>query len=194
MKTRLLAGAAILISAGCLGGCASSRRPVYDPSQTGTVLSIEKAEVIAVRDVDIKTSPRPSGPTGAVGTVTGGAVASVITGSTAAIGRAVGSVVGSAVGSNADAVAGEEITLSVEGGRTVVIVQERSTPPLAPGEKVIILQPSTPSPIYGGGRVGLPSPSGGAVRVVREDRYAAAPSSKRAGWWTTRVAQVSDAP
>lgn len=192
MKTRLLLSVAVLTTVVGWSGCASaSRRPVYDPSQVGTVLSIGKAEVVSVRDVDIKPTTLPSSTGGPIGTVTGGAVTSVITGTPGAIGRAVGSVVGRAVGSNADVVAGEEITLSVEGGATVVIVQERSNPPLAPGEKVLILEPSTMSSIYGRGRATVSTP--GSVRVVREDRYAG-PISPRVEWAATRVAQASGAP
>jgi outer membrane lipoprotein SlyB len=155
-----------------LAGCASSRSnlPVYDPQQVGTVLRTEKGEVVAVRDVLIKPLPASGGSTGGV---VGGAVGrSAATGNPGSIAGAVGAVIGSAIGSKSDERPAEEITIVMEGGHTIVIVQERNgEPPLAPGEKVSVV---TSAPTYptriGRTGIGLGGASGTA-RVMRDERF-----------------------
>lgn len=173
---------AIAICAGALGCSSRSKLPVYDPSQVGTVISTEKGEIVAVRDVLIKPSS-PAG--GSVGSVIGaGAGRSVATGNPAAVGGAVGAVLGSTVGAKADERRGEELTIALEGGQTIIVVQDQSDPPMAPGEKVQVLTStpaggSYPGGVWGGrgAPIGFPtgSPTGGNTRVVRDQRFAQVP-------------------
>jgi outer membrane lipoprotein SlyB len=183
--TRPLVLAALAIGGLAVGGCASSRSslPVYNPSQVGTVMSTRKGQIVAVRDVIIKAPP-PSNAS--IGSVIGGGVGrSATTGNPGAIGGAVGSVIGANVGARADEKRGEELTIAVEGGYTVVIVQEQGDAPFAPGEKVQIitgggLGGSYPGGVMGRGTgigmgMGLPGGGlmGGNTRVVHEVQFAA---------------------
>ena len=140
-------------------------------------MTTEKGEVVSVRDVLIKPQPPSGSSTGAI--IGAGVGQTAATGSPGAIGGAVGSVIGATVGGKTDERMGEELTILVEGGNRIVIVQERSVPPLAPGEKVEIItgRPATsgyPGGLWGrGGRMGLPGPvTTGGTRVVRDQRFA----------------------
>ena len=152
----------------------SSSVPVYDSSQVGTVIRSQSGEILAVRDVVIKASITQAGSTGMGARIGGAAGRSAIYGGPAAAIGAAGAVVGEAVGAVAGARAddkrGEEITVLVEGGQTVTIVQERGSPPLAPGERVKIITGASSS-IYGGGN----------TRVVRDDQAVApiSPADRR---------------
>ena len=156
-------GAAMV--AGFVTGCSSSSRsnlPVYDSAQIGQVIREQRGEVVSVRDVLIRAPSAPAGSTGAGSRIGAATVAGIITGSPVAVASAVGSVLGSNVGARADDRLGEEITVMVEGGQSVIIVQERNGPPLGIGERVKVLTGSGTS-IYGG-------PS---AKVIRESPYAA---------------------
>ncbi|MSU70059.1 MAG: hypothetical protein EXS39_04645 [Opitutaceae bacterium] len=160
-KTVSLAIAACL--AGALAGCSGapySRMPVYDTTQTGQVISEQKGEITAVRDVAIRAPSSHAGAPGTGSQIGSAAVAGVITGSPIAAASAIGSVVGGMAGARVDDRPGEEITITVEGGKSIVVVQERTDPPLAVGERVKILSGSNSS-IYGGG----------STRVVRDTTY-----------------------
>jgi outer membrane lipoprotein SlyB len=160
----VLAGAAIAGGAGC---SSPSRLPVYDSSQVGSVIKSEGGEVISVRDVLIKAPSSPAGSTGMGSRIGAAAGRSAIFGGPAAAVGAAGAVIGEAVGSVAGAKAddrvGEEITILAEGGQTVTIVQDRSSPPLAPGERVRIITGASSGPYGGGG-----------AKVVRDDGTAVA--------------------
>jgi outer membrane lipoprotein SlyB len=165
MKTRVLWAAALAAALLIDGsGCASrSNLPVYDSSQIGSVIKTQEGEIVAVRDVVIKAPNTPRGSTG-MGSRIGSAVGRGVIqgGGTGAIIGAAGGVVGDAIGGVAgarmDDKVGEEITILVE-GRTITVVQERSTPPLAPGERVKILTGSG----SGGGEI---------TRVIRAEQFA----------------------
>ena len=79
-----------------------------------------------------------------------------------AAGAVVGEAVGAVAGAKMDDKVGEEITISIEGGQIVTIVQERSDPPLAPGERVRLVTGASSS-VYGGG----------GTKVVRDEEVAA---------------------
>ena len=178
MKTPRVLCAALTAGVVVLAGCSQrANLPVYNPSQTGVAMHVETGEVVSVRDVLIK----PDGPSAtSTGSILGaGAGRSAVTGNPGPLGGAVGSVVGASVGSRLDEKAGEEITIAVEGGLTIVVVQERSSPPLAPGERVKIVSGSSPSmgryPGGGGGWGGIipgsgimGGSSGGNTRVLRD--------------------------
>ncbi len=82
----------------------------------------------------------------------------------------VGEAVGAVAGARADDKMGEEITVAMEGGQVVTIVQERSDPPLAAGERVRIVT-GLNSGIYN---------NGGGTKVVRDDGTLVTTSSERA--------------
>jgi len=156
------AGVAIAAGAGC---SSPSRLPVYDSSQVGSVIKTEGGEVVSVRDVMIKAPSSAAGSTG-MGSRIGAAAgrSAIYGGPSAAVGAAgavIGEAVGAVAGARADDRVGEEITVTVEGGQTVTIVQERSNPPLAPGEKVRIVTGASSGPYGGGG-----------TKVVREEDVA----------------------
>lgn len=161
-KAVLSLGAAIL--AGFICGCSSPRAnlPVYDSSQIGQVIREQTGEIVSVRDVLIKAPSAPAGSTGAGSRIGAATVAGIITGSPVAVASAVGSVIGGNVGARADDRLGEEITVMVEGGQSVVIVQERNGPPMSIGERVKVITGSGSS-IYGG-------PS---TKVIRATQFAA---------------------
>ena len=156
------------------GGCSSSssRLPVYDSSQVGTVIKSQGGEILSVRDVLIKAASSQAGSTGMGSRIGAAAGRSAIYGGPSAAIGAAGAVVGEAVGAIAGARAGddrvgEEIVISVEGGQTITIVQERSNPPLAPGERVRIVTGAS-TERYG---------SGGDTKVVREEEVATSTTS-----------------
>ncbi len=163
-KTTVLIGAALTVAflAGC--GGRSSTLPVYDSNQIGQVIREQRGDVVAVRDVLIKAPSAQAGSSGAGSRIGAGAVAGVITGSPTAVANAIGSVMGGSVGARADDRLGEEITVMVEGGQSVVIVQERdrNTAPLAIGERVKILTGSGSGGMYGGS----------TAKVVRDPQFA----------------------
>ena len=153
------AGALLALLAGC--SSASSGLPVYDRSQVGQVVSEQRGEVISVRDVVIKGQTDQAGAPSRGSRLGAAAVTGAIMGAPErAVAAVVGSMAGSAAGGKFDDKLGEEITVMLEGGRKIVIVQERESgvPPLAPGERVK-LQSGSASTLSGGS----------SSKVVRED-------------------------
>jgi outer membrane lipoprotein SlyB len=160
-------------SLGLIGCTSNPRMPVYDSSQVGAVIKSQNGEIISVRDVMIKAQSSAAGSTGMGSRIGAAAGRGAIYGGASAAANAASAVVGEAVGAVAGARAddrvGEEITVSIEGGQAITIVQERSSPPLAPGERVRVVTGS------GGGLYG-----GGGTRVVRDDDVSASsPASER---------------
>jgi outer membrane lipoprotein SlyB len=152
-------------AAGVFAGCtsASSNLPVYDSNQVGQVINEQRGEVILVREVLFKAPTAAAGSAGSGSRIGAATVAGIVTGSTHAVANAMGSVLGGAAGARADNRLGEEITVMVEGGQSVVIVQERdrNTAPLGVGERVKILSGSGGGGLYGGP----------TARVVRDTEY-----------------------
>jgi len=164
MHTRQLITPAVIFATVLAAGCnsRSSSMPVYDRGQVGQVVSEQSGEVVAVRDVLIQGQRSQAGSTGAGARIGSAAVTGAILGAPErAVAAVVGSIAGSAAGARMDDRLGEEVTVMLEGGRTVVIVQERATgvAPLAPGERVRLQT---------GSSSGL---GGGNSRVVRDDGY-----------------------
>lgn len=157
----LISAAACALLAGCGGGAGSM--PVYDRGQVGQVVSEQRGEVVGVRDLLIKGQTSQTGSTGTGARLGSAAVTGAIFGvPERAVAAVVGSIAGSAAGAKLDDRMGEEITVMLEGGKTVVIVQERASgvAPLAPGERVRLQTGSSSG--YGSGN----------SRVVRDDGYA----------------------
>jgi outer membrane lipoprotein SlyB len=120
----------IMLSIALISGCAASKRgDVYTRDQAKRVQTVEMGKVIAVRDITIE------GTKSNVGTV-GGAVIGGIAGSGIGGGRgsAIAATVGAIVGGIAGAAAEEgvtrqsavELTVQLDNGRVVAIVQALS--------------------------------------------------------------------
>ena len=165
----LAVGGILAVGAGCVS---KSNLPVYDSGQVGSAITSQRGEIISVRDVLIKAPSQSAGNTGMGARIGSAAGRSGILGGPSAIVGAVGAVVGEAagavVGAAADNKMGEEITVLVEGGQTITIVQERGDgPPLATGEKVRLVTGASSS-VYGG--------SSTKTKVVRDDEYGVSPT------------------
>lgn len=136
-----------------LAGCASGKgSDDYQRSETRRVYEVKMGVVESVRTVKLE------GTASGVGTVAGGAIGG-IAGSEAGRGKgsAVGAVLGAVVGGLAGAAAeegltrktGQEITVKLDSGRTIAVVQEDTGETFARGDRVRILE------------------SGGQARVTR---------------------------
>jgi len=139
------------ISAWVFAGCASSSssRPVYSSSQVGQVITQDTGEIIGVQDVLIQGQTSQAGSAG-VGSRMGSAVAtSAILGSPIHAAVAAGQMIGGIAGAGADNKNGEELTIRLKDGSTIIVVQERGETPFAVGERVKIVKGANGS-IYGG--------------------------------------------
>jgi outer membrane lipoprotein SlyB len=154
------AGVVALVASGCVS---SSRKPVYDSSQIGQIIREDQGEIIGVREVVIKAPSSRAGSPGVGSRMGGAAAAAAITGNPVAVAVAAGQMIGSAAGAVADNQRGEELTIVMRDGRTVMIVQELGEVPFVLGDRVKILSGSGTS-IYGGA----------ATHVVRDDAPAKA--------------------
>jgi outer membrane lipoprotein SlyB len=125
------------------------------------MISEQQGEVIGVQDVLIKAQTSQAGSAGVGSRVGSAAVASAILGSPIHAAVAAGQVIGGIAGASADNKNGEELTILLKDGRTVVVVQERGSVPFAIGEKVKLKSGSSSS-IYGGGN----------TRVEHDEAYA----------------------
>ncbi|MEO7412028.1 MAG: hypothetical protein ABIZ81_01610 [Opitutaceae bacterium] len=144
-----------------LFGCATaSKRPVYDSSQVGQVISEQRGEVIGVQDVLIKAPSSQAGSAGVGSRMGSAAATAAILGSPIHAAVAASQVIGGMAGASADNRNGEELTILLKDGRTVVVVQERGDAPFAIGEKVKIMSGSSGS-VYGGAN----------TRVLHDEAY-----------------------
>ncbi len=177
----LLAGLPAIL--GLLAGCGSpSSNPpptVYSAGQVGQVVSGESGQVMAVEEVLIQASSTQAGSPG-TGAQIGSAVgAGAMTGNPLAIVGAIGGIMGAKAGAGMDNQVGDKITILLDNGKTVTVVQARDKKqPIMPGERVVLEQGSSTS-IYGGGN----------ARVVREapskdPDYSIKPGT--ASGWATR--------
>lgn len=144
-----------------LGACVSSTppsTPVYTRSQTGQVINEQRGEIIDVRDVVIQAPGASAGSAGAGSRIGSGVISSAVTGNPIGAAIAAGSVLGGIAGARADNKMGEEITILLPSGQTIIVVQERSKPPFAIGEKVRILS-GTSGSVY----------TGPSTKVVRDE-------------------------
>ena len=152
-----------VLGGAALTGCSNTARPpVYGTSSVGTAMPVptnsQRGRILTVRDVLIKDTPRStrtSSTGGALSTAVG-----VAMGSVSAIAGAVGDAVDGM--NSGKAKSGEEITVELDNGQTIVIVQERGSLPLAPDERVLIQRGT-----------GAPGSTGSTARVVREQQFAA---------------------
>src|SRR6266850_2517528 len=118
--------AALLLCAALTSGCASVGPQVYNASEARSVESVQYGTVVSVRPVEIK------GDRAVVGTLAGAAVGGLLG---SQIGHGNGSIAGAVLGAVGGGVAGnaieqrttthkgEEITVRLDSGETIAIVQ-----------------------------------------------------------------------
>jgi len=139
-KTGVLLMSGIIIA---LGGCASSKSgDVYSRDQTRQPLSVKMGVVESVRPVKIEGTKSAIGT--AAGAVVGGIGGSAVGGgkgsaAAAVIGSVAGGVVGAAVEEGFTREDGVEITVKLENGRVMAVVQEAKEV-FSAGDKVRILE------------------------------------------------------
>ncbi len=121
-----------------LGGCAGPSSEVYSRNQTMREMTVQYGVVEEVRPVTLE------GSRSGVGTIAGGAIGGV---AGSQIGRGSGSVVGAILGAVAGGMAGraleesgsreqgQEITIRLDGGRLISVVQGGSAD-FRPGDRV----------------------------------------------------------
>jgi len=128
MTTRVFKWIAVAVIAGVLGACASSNSGnVYSRDEARKAQTVKTGVVESVRSVKLEGTKSP------VGTIAGGAIggiagSSVGGGRGSAIAAVIGAVAGGLAGSAAEEVATRknayEITVKLDGGGLVAIVQE----------------------------------------------------------------------
>ncbi len=143
MNNHLLKTAFILMIASLLNACASSNAgDVYSRDEARKVQTIRKGVVESVRSVKLEGTNTPVGT--AAGAVIGGVAGSTVgDGKGSAIAAVIGAVAGGLLGSAAeegltrkDAL---EITVKLDNGSLVAIVQE-ATEKFAPGDSVRLIE------------------------------------------------------
>ncbi|WP_292781018.1 glycine zipper 2TM domain-containing protein [Methylophilus sp. UBA6697] len=143
MTTRVLKWMAVAVIAGVLAACASSNSGnVYSRDEARKAQTVKTGVVESVRSVKLEGTKSP------VGTIAGGAIggiagSSVGGGKGSAIAAVIGAVAGGLAGSAAEEVATRknayEITVKLDGGGLVAIVQEADEQFNA-GERVRIVE------------------------------------------------------
>jgi outer membrane lipoprotein SlyB len=140
---RLIKLASLIVITSFLAACASSNSgSVYKRDDARKVQTVKTGVVESVRQVKLEGTKSP------VGTVAGGAIggiagSSVGGGRGSAIAAVIGAVAGGLAGSAAEEVVtrkdGIEITVKLDGGGLIAIVQEADEA-FSPGEKVRIVE------------------------------------------------------
>lgn len=131
---------AVLLLAGCASDSTSNpARPVYTASQAGQVISQNAGMVMEVQEVLIQgESDYPGAP--GTGSKMGSAVGrSVLTGNPLAVVGTIGGIMGGKAGANLDNQIGDKITIALDSGKTITVVQARDRKqPIMPGERVVV--------------------------------------------------------
>jgi outer membrane lipoprotein SlyB len=130
--------AAIVLGIAGLSGCATSSSPnTFTRSEVGRVQTVEAGTVTAIREVTIQNDSR--GVATATGAVLGGLAGNMVGGGRGRTAATVGGVVAGGAAGNAIAGTtrpGVEITVRLESGRTVAVVQEGSQDQFRVGDAV----------------------------------------------------------
>lgn len=141
---RLLGTATLVLLAAILAGCASSKSgDVYTRDQARTVHTVKLGVVESVRTVRLEGTKTPVGT--AAGAVVGGVAGSTIGGGR---GQTIATVLGAVAGGVAGAAAEEgitrkdgiEITVKLDNGTMLAVVQEATAEQFNPGERVRVLE------------------------------------------------------
>ena len=136
----------LLLTVLALAGCASSKSgDVYTRDQARREQTVRMGVVESVREVLMEGTKSPAGTIagGAVGgiagsTVGGGKGAAVA----AVIGAVAGAIAGSAIEEGATRRQAMEITVKLDGGRVIAVVQEGDPREFRPGDRVRVLSGS----------------------------------------------------
>ena len=137
MSARVIAVCCVAL----LAACASHTGPVYKESEAGTAWRAEEGVVASVREVTIEGEATSLGTVGgaaigyALGRAVGDGSGSRIAG---AVGGVAGAVAGRAVESEAKTRPGLEITVDLDRGETLVVVQPADAA-FSPGQRVRVL-------------------------------------------------------
>lgn len=140
MYKRACAMTALVLLAGCASGLGSGD---YERKEARKVYEVKMAVVQSVRSVKLEGTE--SGVGAASGAVVGGIAGSEVGGGK---GKAVGAVVGAVLGGLGGAAAEEaltrkpglEITVRLDSGRTIAVVQEDTGEQFAVGDRVRVLE------------------------------------------------------
>lgn len=126
-----------------LGACASSNSGgVYTREEARKVQTVKTGVIEGIRQVKLEGTKTPIGTVagGAVGGIAGGSVGDSRTSSVVAVvGAVAGAIAGSAIEEIATRKDGVELTVKLDGGALIAIVQEADEE-FHPGEKVRILE------------------------------------------------------
>lgn len=141
MKLRILALA--LLSAAVLGGCATSRSGnVYTRDQARQEMSVRQGVIESIREVTLEGTK--SGVGGMAGAAVGGVAGS-------SVGSGKGQIVGAILGAVAGGLAGHaieegttgkqamEISVRLDNGQTIAVVQEGDPAEFRTGDRVRVL-------------------------------------------------------
>ena len=136
----------LLISAVLLAACASSKSgDVYSRDQARREMTVRNGVVESVRVVTLEGTKSQVGTTagavvgGVAGSSVGQGKGSVIA---AVIGAVAGGVAGSAIEEGATRKQALEITVNLDGGRSLVVVQEALPGEFQPGDRVRVVSGS----------------------------------------------------
>ncbi len=144
LKAKGITGAFSTIILVLLCGCASGGGYETVPrSSAGTTQTIDQGTVVATRDVRIEGESSQLGLYG--GGIMGSAVGSTVgSGDGQVLASAGGAVVGAVVGKQVEKAMtskiAQEITIEMDDGSTVVVVQELKEPRFNTGERVSVLE------------------------------------------------------
>jgi outer membrane lipoprotein SlyB len=141
---RGVAVAALLAGAVALGGCARSlHHDTYQRGQAMRAQTVELGVVESVRPVAIEG--RQSGAGAATGAVVGGLAGSQVGGSSSAhvagaiVGALAGGAIGNAIERDTTKANGVELTVRLDGGRMIAVVQEGHPAEFRAGDRVRVL-------------------------------------------------------
>ena len=136
--------AAALLAVALFQGCASSGYQSVPRSTAGRVQTVDTGTVVAVNSVTIDGEKTILGTTG--GGIIGSAVGQTVAKSNdgrilaGAVGAVAGAVVGREVEEALTRKRAQEVTVNMDDGRTVVVVQEVQEPAFIVGDRVKVME------------------------------------------------------
>ncbi|GAB3504737.1 hypothetical protein GCM10027400_00230 [Pseudoxanthomonas daejeonensis] len=137
-QTKIIVGAALVLGIAALSGCATHNNPnTFTRSEAGRAQHVETGTVTAVRAVQIQNDSR--GVATATGAVLGGLAGSTVGGGRGQTAATVGGAVAGGAAGNAVAGTtrpGVEVTVQLESGRTMAVVQEGTPDQFRVGDQV----------------------------------------------------------
>lgn len=146
-RQAIIAGAFLVLGVAAVSGCATHTSPnTFNRSEVGAQQTVEAGTVTALREVTIQTDG--SVVATATGAVLGGLAGSTIGGGRGRTAATVGgAVAGGAAGSAASGSSrqGVEVTVQLDSGRTVAIVQEGNPNQFRVGDRVNVASDGTTS-------------------------------------------------